>query len=50
MLMEMLYSHCKITQPEIGLLTGGIDYSSVSLCKETVAAENGKGFNAETTI
>ncbi len=29
-LMEMLYRHCRITQPEIGCLAGGIDYSSMS--------------------
>lgn len=34
MLMEMLYRHCKITQPEIGLLTGDIDYSSVSYARK----------------
>jgi putative transposase len=30
MLMELLYRFCRITQPEIGKLTGGIDYSAVS--------------------
>lgn len=29
-LMELLYRWCRITQPEIGALTGGIDYSAVS--------------------
>jgi len=33
-LMEMLYRYCKITQPEIGLLVGGIDYSSVSYARK----------------
>jgi hypothetical protein len=28
MLMELLYRRCKITQPEIGRLLGGIDYSA----------------------
>ena len=28
--MELLYRWCRITQPEIGSLTGGIDYSAVS--------------------
>lgn len=32
--MEMLYRHCKLTQPEIGRLTGGIDYSSVSYARK----------------
>lgn len=33
--MEMLlYMYCKITQPEIGLLTDGIDYSSVSYSRQ----------------
>src|SRR3990172_1989312 len=30
MLMELLYRLCRITQPEIGKLLGGIDYSAVS--------------------
>ncbi|MEE9912919.1 MAG: transposase [Deltaproteobacteria bacterium] len=30
MLMELLYRFCKVTQPEIGRLLGGIDYSAVS--------------------
>jgi hypothetical protein len=30
MLMEFLYRFCRITQPEIGKLMGGIDYSAVS--------------------
>lgn len=30
MLMELLYRSCRITQPEIGRLPGGIDYSMVS--------------------
>ncbi len=30
MLMEIVYRFCRITQPEIGKLTGGIDYSAVS--------------------
>ena len=30
MLMELLYRFCKISQPEIGRLVGGIDYSAVS--------------------
>jgi len=30
LLMELLYRFCRITQPEIGRLVGGIDYSAVS--------------------
>jgi len=30
MLMELLHRFCKISQPEIGRLLGGIDYSAVS--------------------
>ena len=30
MLMELLYRFCRITQPEIGKLMDGIDYSGVS--------------------
>jgi len=30
MLMELLYRFCKISQPEIGRLVGGINYSAVS--------------------
>jgi putative transposase len=33
-LMEMLYRFCKITQPEIGKLLGGIDYSAVSQARK----------------
>ena len=33
-LMEMLYRHCQLTQPEIGLLAGGIDYSAVSYSRK----------------
>jgi len=28
--MELMYRFCKISQPEIGRLVGGIDYSTVS--------------------
>lgn len=34
MLMELLYRNCNIAQPEIGRLTGGIDYSSVSYARK----------------
>lgn len=34
MLMELLYRFCRITQPEIGRLLGGIDYSSVSQARK----------------
>lgn len=34
MLMELLYRFCKITQPEIGKLTGNIDYSAVSQARK----------------
>ncbi len=34
MLMELLYRFCQITQPEIGLLVGGIDYSAVSQARK----------------
>jgi chromosomal replication initiation ATPase DnaA len=34
MLMELLYRLCRITQPEIGKLVGGIDYSAVSLARK----------------
>lgn len=33
-LMELLYRHCKITQPEIGRIMGGIDYSAVSYSRK----------------
>lgn len=33
-LMELLYRYCNIAQPEIGLLMGGIDYSSVSYSRK----------------
>ncbi len=34
MLMELLYRFCQITQPEIGKLVGGIDYSAVSQARK----------------
>ena len=34
MLMELLYRFCSITQPEIGRLVGGIDYSAVSQARK----------------
>jgi putative transposase len=34
MLMELLYRICKTTQPEIGELLGGIDYSAVSQARK----------------
>ena len=33
-LMELLYRFCKITQPEIGKLLGGVDYSAVSQARK----------------
>lgn len=36
MLMELLYRFCRITQPEIGRLLGGIDYSAVSRARKRV--------------
>ena len=51
MLMEFLYRFCKIAQPEIGKLLGGIDYSSVSLSRKRLQLkiknepEWGKKFN-----
>lgn len=33
-LMELLYQYCSITQPEIGRLLGGIDYSAVSVSRK----------------
>jgi len=34
MLMELLYRLCQISQPEIGILVGGIDYSAVSQARK----------------
>jgi len=34
MLMELLYRFCSVTQPEIGQLLGGIDYSAVSQARK----------------
>jgi REP element-mobilizing transposase RayT len=34
MLMELLYRLCQMTQPEIGRLVGGIDYSAVSRARK----------------
>jgi hypothetical protein len=33
-LMELLYRHCDITQPEIGQLVGRVDYSAVSQARK----------------
>ena len=33
-MMELLYRFCRITQPEIGKLVGGIDYSAVSRARK----------------
>ncbi len=38
MLMELLYRFCRITQPEIGKLLGGIDYSAVSQSRKRLRA------------
>jgi len=51
MLMELLYRFCRITQPEIEKLTGGIDYSAVSQARKRLQlkmqneSEWGKKFN-----
>ena len=34
MLMELLYRLCRMTQPKIGELLGGIDYSAVSQARK----------------
>ncbi|HLA04739.1 MAG TPA: hypothetical protein VJZ16_02035, partial [Syntrophales bacterium] len=39
MLMELLYRFCRITQPEIGKLLGGIDYSAVSQSRKRLQAK-----------
>ena len=40
-LMELLYRHCKLTQPEIGRIVGGIDYSSVSYARKRLRQKMG---------
>ena len=44
-LMELLYRFCKITQPQIGKLLGGIDYSAVSQARKrlNIKMENDQG-------
>lgn len=44
-LMELLYRFCKITQPEIGKLLGGVDYSAVSQARKrlNIKMENDQG-------
>lgn len=44
-LMELLYRFCKITQPQIGKLLGGIDYSAVSQARKrlNMKMENDQG-------
>jgi hypothetical protein len=39
MLMEFLYRFCRIAQPEIGRLGGGIDYSARQQGQEQAAKE-----------
>jgi chromosomal replication initiation ATPase DnaA len=34
MLMELLYRYCRLSQPEIGRLVGGVDYSAVSQARK----------------
>ena len=34
MLMELLYRNCNVTQPEIGRMMGGIDYSAISQARK----------------
>ena len=41
-LMELLYRHCKITQPEIGRLTDGIDYSAVNYTRKRLRLKTEK--------
>ncbi len=38
-LMELLYRVCHISQPEIGKLVGGIDYSAVSVARKRLRAK-----------
>ena len=47
-LMELLYRHCKITQPEIGRIMGGIDYSAISYARKRLRQkiENEDGVKA----
>jgi len=42
MLMEFLYRFCQITQPEIGRLMGGIDYSAVSQARRRLQSRLGR--------
>lgn len=42
MLMELLYRFCRITQPEIGRLLGGIDYSAVSKARKRLQIKLGQ--------
>jgi putative transposase len=39
MLMEFLYRFCRLTQPQIGKLVGGIDYSGVSQARKRLHAK-----------
>ena len=38
MLIELLYRFCQVTQPQIGRLVGGIDYSAVSQARKRLWA------------
>ncbi|MFO7740533.1 MAG: hypothetical protein R6V46_18800, partial [Desulfatiglandaceae bacterium] len=42
MLMEFLYRFCRLTQPQIGKLVGGIDYSGVSQARKRLHAKLAK--------
>jgi len=45
LLMEVLYRCCDITQPDIGRLVGGIDYSAVSQARKRLREKMAKDVN-----
>jgi REP element-mobilizing transposase RayT len=50
MLMEFLYRFCRLTQPQIGRLFGGIDYSGVSQARKRLHAKLKKDPQTERTF
>jgi chromosomal replication initiation ATPase DnaA len=41
-IMELLYRYCDLTQPQIGEIVGGIDYSSVSYARKRLRLKLGE--------
>jgi putative transposase len=49
-LMELLYRCCNMTQPEIGRLVGGMDYSSVSVARKQLRLQMKKNIRLKQRV